>query len=92
MNRLRGKTVYTDTADALVVIKTCRRGLGRQLYNTIASLIREGAYKFALRLEGSSFEECLDEIRDVVQGFIASSFMVVDESYDVKAKRTIVVD
>ncbi len=78
--------IRLDDVDAEIVVKGCQPGVGKRVYATVASLIRSGAYRFALRLEGSRLEDCLDELRDAIQGFIASSFLVVEGDYPVNAR------
>ena len=77
--------------DAEIVLRRCDSEAARRLYAAVASLLGKGAYRFALRVEGGRFEDCVDTVREVVQSFIAASFLVVDGSYKLRALRGRVV-
>ncbi len=82
-----------DDVDVVIVLRRCDAEAARKLYSAVASMFGKGAYRFALVIEGRGFDECLDTVRDVLQSFIAASFMVVDGSYKLSARRgTVVVE
>lgn len=38
-----------------------------------------GAYRFIFTIKGARFEDCLDDLRDVIQSFIFASFTVRED-------------